>query len=392
MVDDTSRTGGAASGDAATLNDPRATEWMAQAIEIGHQGDPSPNPHVGALIVKDGQVVGTGFHVSAGERHAEIVALEQAGERARGATLYVTLEPCNHFGKTPPCTDAIINAGIARVVAGCPDPNPNVPGGGVAKLRSGGIEVYTGVLSNPCKALIRPWRKYITQGTAYLTLKLATSLDGRIATKTGASKWITSPDSRARGHRLRAAHDAVLVGVSTIVADDPQLTVREGPPARNPIRVIVDSGLRIPLSSTVVTTAAEVPTCVVTTPTSSVKAEEALAERGVNVVRVAANTQGRCDMKAALRALAQREVVSVLCEGGAELAGSLLADQLAEELHFFIAPVLLGPRGRPCAVDWAGPDDVSAAPRLHRPKWDLSGTDAYLTGRIRYPSKPIEDT
>ena len=391
MVDDTSRTGGA-SGDAATLNDPRATEWMAQAIEIGHQGDPSPNPHVGALIVKDGQVIATGFHVSAGERHAEIAALEQAGERARGATLYVTLEPCNHFGKTPPCTDAIIKAGIARVVAGCPDPNPNVPGGGVAKLRGAGIEVFTGVLSNPCKALIRPWRKYITQGTAYLTLKLATSLDGRIATKTGASKWITSPDSRARGHRLRATHDAVLVGVSTIVADDPQLTVREGPPARNPIRVIVDSGLRIPLSSTVVTTAAEVPTCVVTTPTSSVKAEEALAERGVNVVRVAANTQGRCDMKAALRALAQREVVSVLCEGGAELAGSLLADQLAEELHFFIAPVLLGPRGRPCAVDWAGPDDVSAAPRLHRPKWDLSGTDAYLTGRIRYPSKPIEDT
>lgn len=390
MVDDTSRAGEPPS-EGAPLNDARANEWMAQAIEIGHQGDPSPNPHVGALVVKDGQVVATGFHASAGERHAEIVALEQAGEKARGATLYVTLEPCNHFGKTPPCTDAIIAAGVARVVAGCADPNPNVAGGGVAKLRAAGIEVVTGVLANPCKALIRPWRKYVTQGEAYLTLKLATSLDGRIATKAGASKWITSPDSRARGHRLRAAHDAVLIGVSTIVADDPQLTVREGPPARNPIRVVVDSTLRIPLASTVVTTAAEIPTCVVTTPNSSVKAEEALAERGVNVVRVAANTQGRCDMKAALRALAQREVVSVLCEGGAELAGSLLADQLAEELHFFIAPVLLGPRGRPCAVDWAGPDDVSAAPRLHRPRWDVSGTDAYLTGRVRYPSKPIED-
>jgi diaminohydroxyphosphoribosylaminopyrimidine deaminase/5-amino-6-(5-phosphoribosylamino)uracil reductase len=390
MVDDSSRTGGPSS-EAPPLSDAKAPEYMAQAIEIGHQGDPSPNPHVGAVIVKDGQIIATGFHASAGERHAEIVALEQAGERARGATLYVTLEPCNHFGKTPPCTDAIIKAGIARVVAGCSDPNPNVAGGGVAKLRGAGLEVFTGVLANPCKALIRPWRKYITQGTAYLTLKLATSLDGRIATKTGASKWITSPDSRARGHRLRATHDAVLVGVSTIIADDPQLTVREGPPARNPIRVIVDSTLRIPLGSTVVTTASEIPTCVVTTPHSSVKAEEALAERGVNVVRVTANTQGRCDMKAALRALAQREVVSILCEGGAELAGSLLADQLAEELHFFIAPVLLGPRGRPCAVDWAGPDDVSAAPRLHRPKWDLSGTDAYLTGRVRYPSKPIED-
>jgi diaminohydroxyphosphoribosylaminopyrimidine deaminase/5-amino-6-(5-phosphoribosylamino)uracil reductase len=364
---------------------------MAQAVEAGHQGDPSPNPHVGCVIVRDDTLVAMGYHASAGERHAEIMALEQAGENARGATLYVTLEPCNHYGKTPPCTDAIIKAGIARVVTGCADPNPNVAGGGMAKLRDAGIEVTTGVLSAQCKALIRPWRKYITQGTAYLTLKLAISLDGRIATKSGASKWITSPDSRGRGHRLRAAHDAVLVGVTTIIADDPQLTVREGPPARNPIRVIVDSTLRIPLSSTVVSTASEVPTCVLTTPASSVKAEEALVERGVNVVRVAANTQGRCDMKAALRALAQREVVSVLCEGGAELAGSLLADQLAEELHFFIAPVLLGPRGRPCAVDWAGPDDLSAAPRLHRPKWDVSGTDAYLTGRVRYPSRPIED-
>lgn len=364
---------------------------MAQAVEIGHLGDPSPNPHVGCVIVKDGRLIATGYHASVGDRHAEIMALEKAGPQARGATLYVTLEPCNHFGRTPPCTEAIIAAGITRVVAGCPDPNPNVPGGSVAKLREHGVEVTTGVLSATCKALIRPWKKYITQGTAYLTLKLAMSLDGRIATRTGASRWITSPESRARGHRLRAVHDAVLVGVSTIVSDDPQLTVREGPPARNPIRVIVDSALRIPLSSIVVSTAAEIPTCVLTTPTSSVKAEEALAERGVSVVRVTANSQGRCDMREALRALAQREVVSVLCEGGAELAGSLLADQLAEELHLFIAPVLLGPRGRPCAVDWAGPDDLSAAPRLHRPKWDLSGTDAYLTGRVRYPSRPMDD-
>jgi len=390
MVDQTSGSKAPAAADGGAPQ-PRDSEWMAQAVELGHQGDPSPNPHVGCVIVRDGEIIGSGFHVSAGERHAEIAALEQAGERARGATLYVTLEPCNHHGKTPPCTDAIISAGIARVVAGCPDPNPHVPGGSVAKLRDAGIEVTTGVLSVTCKVLIRPWRKYITQGTAYLTLKQAISLDGRISTKTGASKWITSPESRARAHRLRATHDAVMVGVSTIVADDPQLTVREGPPARNPIRIIVDSSLRIPLAATVVATASEVPTCVVTTPNAPQKAEEALLERGLSVIRVAANTQGRCDMKSVLRALAQREVVSVLCEGGAELAGSLLADQLVEEMHFFIAPVLLGPRGRPLAVDWAGPDDLSAAPRLHRPKWDLSGTDAYLTGRIRYPSKPIED-
>src|SRR5690606_613086 len=163
------------------------------------------------------------------------------------------------------------------------------------------------------------------------------------------------------------------------------------PPARNPIRVIVDSTLRIPLASTVVTTAAEIPTCVVTTPNSSVKAEEALAGRGVNVVRVAANTQGRCDMNAALRALAQREVVSVLWVRGAQRAGSPLADHLAEEVQWWWPPGLRGPRGRPCAVGWPGPAAVSAAPRLHRPRWDLSGTDAYLTGRVRYPSKPIED-
>ncbi len=390
MADETSRT--SASDSAAVDKIPRANEWMAHAIEIGQQGDPSPNPHVGCVIVKDGEVVATGYHASAGDRHAEIAALEQAGERARGATLFVTLEPCNHHGRTPPCTDAIIKAGIKYVVAGCSDPNPNVAGGGVAKLREAGVEVVTGVQQTPCKILIRPWRKYITQGTAYLTLKLATSLDGRIATKSGVSKWITSPETRARGHRLRAAHDAVLVGVSTVIADDPQLTVREGPPARNPIRVVVDSNLRIPLSTTVIASATEIPTCVVTTPQASAKAEEALTERGVSVMRVAANTQGRCDMRAVLRALAQREVVSVLCEGGAELAGSLLADQLAEELHFFIAPVLLGPRGRPCAVDWSGPDDLSGAPKLFRPKWEVLGTDAYLTGRVRYPSKPIEDT
>lgn len=389
MVDDASRVG--SGSEPPVVGDGRATEWMAQAVEIGHHGDPSPNPHVGCVIVKDGRLIASGYHAVAGDRHAEIMALEQAGARARGATLYVTLEPCNHHGRTPPCTEAIIAAGITRVVAGCPDPNPNVSGGGLVTLREAGVEVITGVLTTSCKALIRPWKKYITQGTAYLTLKLAMSLDGRIATRTGASRWITSPESRARGHRLRAVHDAVLVGVSTIVSDDPQLTVREGPPARNPIRVIMDSALRIPLSSIVVSTATEIPTCVLTTPTSSTKAEEALTERGVSVVRVTANSQGRCDMRDALRALAQREVVSVLCEGGAELAGSLLADQLAEELHLFIAPVLLGPRGRPCAVDWAGPDDLSAAPRLHRPRWDLSGTDAYLTGRVRYPSRPIED-
>lgn len=364
-----------------------AATWMARALEIGRQGDPSPNPHVGALIVKDDQVVSEGFHRAAGESHAEALALELAGERAAGGTLYITLEPCNHQGRTPPCTEAIVRAGIKRVVIGTRDPNPNVKGGGVERLKAAGIDVQVGVLAKECEALIRPWRKYITVRSAYLGLKLGMSLDGRIATKTGASKWITGPEARTRVHRLRAVHDAVIVGVSTVISDDPQLTVRQGVTGRNPIRVVVDSTLRIPLSSYLVTTAAETPTCVITTLGSPQKSEHALLEQDVSVIRVAANTQGRCDMRAALRALAEREVVSVLCEGGAELAGSLLADQLVDELHVFMAPILLGPRGRPCAVDWAGPDEPASAPVVDSPEWEQCGPDAYVSGPVRYPGK-----
>jgi diaminohydroxyphosphoribosylaminopyrimidine deaminase/5-amino-6-(5-phosphoribosylamino)uracil reductase len=360
---------------------------MARAIEIGRQGDPSPNPHVGAVIVQGDQVIAEGFHRAAGEDHAEAAALALAGERAAGATLYVTLEPCNHQGRTPPCTEAIINAGIKRIVIGGRDPNPNVKGGGIERLKAAGLEVFVGVLAKECDALVRPWRKYITLRSAYLGLKLGMSLDGRIATKTGASKWITGPEARTRVHRLRAVHDAVIVGVSTVISDDPQLTVRQGVSGRNPIRVVVDSSLRIPLSSYLVTTAAETPTCVITTLGSPQKNEQALLEQDVSVIRVAANTQGRCDMRAALRALAEREVVSVLCEGGAELAGSLLADQLVDELHVFMAPILLGPRGRPCAVDWAGPDEPASAPMIESPEWELCGPDAYVSGPVRFPGK-----
>lgn len=361
--------------------------WMARAVEIGRQGDPSPNPHVGCVIVRDGEVVAEAHHRAAGEDHAEVAALKLAGPKARGAALFVTLEPCNHQGRTPPCTDALLKAGVARVVIGCRDPNPNVTGGGVERLRGAGIDVELGVLARECEALIRPFRKYITTRTAYLSLKLGMSLDGRIATKTGASKWITGPEARTRVHRLRAINDAVLVGVSTVMSDDPQLTVRQGVTGRNPIRVVVDSNLRIPLSSYLVATARETPTCVITTLGSPAKNELALIDQGVSVIRVAANTQGRCDMRAALRALAEREVVSILCEGGAELAGSLLADQLVDELHVFMAPLLLGPRGRPCAVDWAGPDEPSSAPTVDQPEWELCGSDAYLSGPVRYPGK-----
>jgi diaminohydroxyphosphoribosylaminopyrimidine deaminase/5-amino-6-(5-phosphoribosylamino)uracil reductase len=362
------------------------SELMNRALELGRKGDPAPNPHVGAVVARGREILGEGFHAVAGGPHAESVALEAAGSKARGATLYVTLEPCNHQGKTPPCVDSLLAAGISRVVIGCRDPNPSVSGSGVERLEAHGVEVQVGIEQAAAEQLIKPWKKYVTEGIAYLSLKLGVSLDGRTVSRTGASKWITGEDARVRVHALRAAHDAVMVGVNTVLNDDPLLTVRDVP-GRSPIRCVIDSKLRIPLDSYVVTTARDVPTCVLTTAESSEAMEASLTERGVSVIRVAGTTEGRVDVTAALKALAAREVVSVLCEGGAELAGSLLAARLPSELHVFVAPLLLGPRGRPAAVDWAGPDGPADAPRIQPATWELCGSDAYVSGPLVYPKK-----
>jgi diaminohydroxyphosphoribosylaminopyrimidine deaminase / 5-amino-6-(5-phosphoribosylamino)uracil reductase len=372
------------------MKDVEAT-LMAQAIKLAHKADPSPNPRVGCVIADGETVVGEGFHSAAGQDHAEIVALKAAGGRARGKTLYVTLEPCNHDGRTPPCVDAILAAGIGRVVIGYHDPNPSVRGGGAERLTAAGIDVKLGVLEAECGALVKAWEHFITTGSSYLALKLAVSLDGRIATRTGASKWITCPESRTRVQILRSQHDAVMVGVNTVLADNPRLTVRDVP-GRNPIRVIVDSRLRLPLTSQIVQTAQQTPTCVMTTPAAPRAQEDMLAAAGVRVVRVPATAEGRCDMVAVLHELASREVVSLLCEGGAELAGTVLAAGLTRELHVFVAPVLLGPRGRPGAVDWAGPERPADAPRIDPVHWELCGTDAYVWGPLAVPKKITRNT
>jgi diaminohydroxyphosphoribosylaminopyrimidine deaminase/5-amino-6-(5-phosphoribosylamino)uracil reductase len=360
---------------------------MRRAITLGERGDPSPNPHVGSVVATPlGEVLGEGFHESTGLDHAEVAALKAAGAKARGQTLYVTLEPCNHQGRTPPCVDAILAAGVQRVVIGCRDPNPRVAGGGLERLREAGVEVVEGLLEAEAHTLIKGWSKFITTGQSYLTLKLAISLDGRIATRTGASKWITGPESRLRVQTLRAAHDAVMVGVNTVLADNPRLTVRDIP-GRSPVRVIVDSKLRIPTTAQVVQTATQTPTCVVTTLAAPKAQEEALQAFGVRVIRVPPTAEGRCEPSVMLRELAAREVVNVMCEGGSELGGSLLASGLADELHVFVAPLLLGPRGRPGAVDWAGPENPSDAPRIDPPRWELCGGDAYVWGPLKYPKK-----
>ena len=370
---------------AAAVASPSPDEaWMLRAVEIGREGRPSPNPHVGAVIVKNGELIGEGRHERAGADHAEVSALKQAGEAAKGATLYVTLEPCNHRGRTPPCTDALIAAQLARVDIGCPDPNPHVQGGGVARLRAAGIEVTEDVCQAAARALIGAWTKFITKGLPYVSLKLALSLDGRIATRSGASKWVTGPEARALVHMLRSRHDAVAVGIGTALADDPRLTVRDST-GISPTRVVFDTKLRIPLHSRLVETAVDVPTWVICSDDAPSDAEHALTARGVEVLRVPSSAEGRLDAAAAFRVLATRNVVTLMVEGGAELAGSILAGRLADELHAFVAPILLGPRGRPGAVDWAGPATPAEAPRIASATWELCGSDAYVRGPLLYP-------
>ncbi|MGD0673818.1 MAG: bifunctional diaminohydroxyphosphoribosylaminopyrimidine deaminase/5-amino-6-(5-phosphoribosylamino)uracil reductase RibD [Polyangiaceae bacterium] len=360
--------------------------WMGVALDQGAAGTPSPNPHVGAVVVKDGEVLGVGHHERAGEEHAELVALRRARGRTQGATLYVTLEPCNHVGRTPPCTEAVLGADLARVVVGCSDPNPHVTGGGVARLRSAGLRVDVGCREPEARRLIAPWGKFVTSGIPFVALKLGLSLDGRIASRTGASKWVTGPEARARVHLLRAQQDAVIVGIGTVLADDPRLTVRDAP-GNSPLRVVFDTKLRIPVTAQLVQTARDVPTWVVCTTDAASSAEEQLVERGVEVLRAPPSAEGRIDPLAGLRLLASRGVVRAMIEGGAELAGSVLAGAAVDELHAFIAPILLGPRGRPGAVDWAGPATPSEAPCIVDPQWEVCGVDAHVWGALKYPNR-----
>jgi diaminohydroxyphosphoribosylaminopyrimidine deaminase/5-amino-6-(5-phosphoribosylamino)uracil reductase len=367
------------------------TRMMRAALDEARKALPSPNPPVGAVVVDaSGEIAAAAHHTRAGEEHAEDLALSLAGERAKGGTLYVTLEPCNHQGRTPPCVDTILASGVKRVVIGCLDPNPGVVGGGAERLTASGMAVEIGVLASDARSLIAPWTKFITTGLPHVSLKLALSLDGRIATRSGASKWVTGPEARVKVQELRATRDAVAIGIGTALADDPRLTVRDDAlllHGRTPLRVIFDSRLRLPLHGRLVQTAREVPTWVMTGVDSPEGSEQALVDAGCVVVRVPNSAEGRVDVTAALRLLASQGIVSMLVEGGAELAGSLLAARLADELHAFIAPILLGPRGRPGAVDWAGPDTPTEAPRIVDPRWELCGRDAYVSGPLAFPAR-----
>lgn len=351
---------------------------MGAALSLAARGlgQVWPNPSVGCVIVRDGRVVGRGATGKGGRPHGETIALAQAGELARGATVYVSLEPCNHHGKTPPCTEALMAAGVARVVVACQDPDPRVHGSGLERLRSAGIRVETGLLMEEAAELNEGFFRRIRDRRPMLTLKLATTLDGRIATRTGESKWITGEMARSWGHGLRARHDAIMVGIGTALADDPDLTCRlPGLEGRSPVRVVVDSRLRLPLTGRLIRTAREVPTWIVTLKDGcDPLRREAIEQCGAEVIEVEPTSAGELTAGGALAALAARGITRVLAEGGARLAASVLRDDLVDRLEWFRAGVVVGGDGLPAAQGF-GITELARAPRFNRTALRAVGPD-----------------
>ncbi len=338
-----------------------------------------PNPAVGCVLVNDGRVVGRGWTQPGGRPHAETEALRRAGAAARGAVAHVTLEPCAHHGRTPPCADALVDAGIARAVVAIADPDPRVDGAGVARLRDAGIAVTEGVCAAEAGEVNAGFGLRIRAGRPLVTLKLATTLDGRIATRSGASQWITGPESRAFAHGLRARHDAVLVGARTAVADDPNLTCRlPGLGDRSPVRIFLDGGDELPDSHDLIANARTVPTWVLTARDETDPRRVSMAAHGVEVVRAAPSGDGGIDIADGLRALAGRGLNSVLVEGGGGVAASLLRERLVDRVVWFRAPMTIGADGR-AAVAALGVDGLDLAPGFTRIGLRQSGADIVET-------------
>lgn len=357
--------------------------FMRQALTLAERarGLTSPNPLVGALVVKDGVVAGEGFHPEAGAPHAERLALAAAGAAARGATLYVTLEPCVHHGRTPPCVPAVLEAGIRRVVVGIKDPNPQVSGAGVAALARAGAEVRVGCLEDEARRLNRPFFTWIVERRPFATLKVAMSLDGKIAGWDRASRWITGDEARLEGHRLRSQADAIVVGIGTILADDPQLTVRLEPPwPREPYRVVVDSHGRTPLAARVLESGRPERTLIAVTEAASSDRLRALEARGARVLRLPSR-DGRVSLPALATELARREITALLLEGGSEVNAAFLEAGLVDRVVAFVAPLLLGGRQAPSALGGAG-RTLKEAFRLTSMTARPVGEDLFIEGDV----------
>ncbi|MDD4879865.1 MAG: bifunctional diaminohydroxyphosphoribosylaminopyrimidine deaminase/5-amino-6-(5-phosphoribosylamino)uracil reductase RibD [Candidatus Omnitrophica bacterium] len=337
-------------------------KYIKISLELAKKakGMTSPNPCVGAVIVKRGRIVGSGYHRFAGGPHAEIYALRQAGKKAEGATMYVSLEPCSHFGKTPPCTDAIIRSGIKRVVAAIKDPNPVNNGRGLRILRSRGIGTAVGFLEAEAKELNEDFIKYMTSKMPFVAVKVAQSLDGKIATRTGDSKWISGEKAREFVHKLRSEHDAVMVGAGTVLKDDPLLTARvKGKRVKQPLRIILSGKTGIPQNARI------------------------FNSRGGDVVIAATKKKdGRVDIRSLLGELAKRQITSVLIEGGGETVASALESRVVDKVYFFIAPKIIGGRKAATSVEGEGVDKAGKAIRLNKTSFRKIGDDLLIEGYI----------
>ena len=352
--------------------------YMREALRIAKNsiGRTSPNPLVGAVIVKDNRIIAEGWHRQAGTEHAEIHAIKMAGDLAKDSTMYVTLEPCSHYGKTPPCVNAIINAGIKKVFVAMTDPNPEVDG--IKILRDAGIEIEIGLLEDDARKLNEFFLKWITTDKPFVSLKSAMTLDGKIATSSGQSKWITSDESRQRVHELRDIHDAIMVGIGTVLIDNPLLTARVYG-GKNPIRIIVDSNARTPLISNVVTNH-QAQTIIAVTKNAPLERVDALKNCGVEIIF--AGDGERVDLNILMNELARRNIISVFVEGGGTLNFSLLESNLVDKVYTFIAPKILGGRESMTSVEGHGFDNISSAIHLKNISTEMIGSDILISGYI----------
>ncbi|OPY81049.1 MAG: Riboflavin biosynthesis protein RibD [Syntrophus sp. PtaU1.Bin005] len=364
------------------LND---ESFMKRALRLARKGEGwvSPNPMVGSVIVRNNRIIGEGHHRKFGQAHAEINALESVTESAEGSTIYVTLEPCSHYGKTPPCVDRLIACRPQRVVIGTADPNPLVAGKGIEALQRSGVPVSVGVLEEACRQINEAFFKFIQSRTPFVTLKYAQTLDGRIATATGHSRWISSLPSRRFAHRLRHAHDAIMVGIGTVLSDDPELTVRlvRG---KNPLRIVLDSRLRIPLTSHILQDQGTAGTLLVATDRADGEKLARLRDLGIDVLILPADPSGRIVLPSLFRELGTRNIASVLVEGGSGVLTALLAEDLADRLVAIVAPKIAG-KGIEAVGDLNITDMKSAIGLIFRRTY-RKGDDLIIDARLRGPA------
>lgn len=361
-------------------------QFMKMALREAGKGlgRTSPNPHVGAVVVKNGRIVGRGYHKKAGTPHAEIHALREAGVNGRDATIYVTLEPCNHTGRTPPCTRAIMESSIKRVVVGMSDPNPLVAGSGCKFLAEQGLEVISGILEDECRSINRPFIKHITTGHPWVIMKAGCSLDGRIAAPSGQSGWITGEESRHEVHRIRDRVDAILVGVGTVLQDDPSLTTRL--PARkghDPLRVVLDSGLRLPATAKMINQESDAETWVFCGPQQDGRQVDVLEEAGVRVWPVTLTPAGQVNLHDVLDVLGREQKNSLLVEGGGRIHGAFLREKLVDQVNLFLAPVFLGSDGI-AMVDEFFLNRVQEGPRFKITHTRRFGDDILVDGLFNF--------